>query len=258
MQQMPDLQSLFSFTVHVWDHRRYVAEISSVPAENELTYCTEKIDRNFSNYSSWHYRSKLLPQLRPHPTDAMRPIDEPTLREELDKVLNATFTAPDDSSAWFYQRWLLGYSAPALDIAAFKVTATRAIVTFSTPVNLRATGCQLRLDDQTQFETYKWQPVGSGCSTTHSTIWMLKDSFALNADSKVEQYELVFTDEQGGQHRLVVRRKGDNLIGIKMPRFEYEFEASVREELEGQLRSYEELREIQRDEKEPESKCTGI
>lgn len=54
---------------------------------------------------------------------------------------------------------------------------------------------------------------------------------------------------------MCVRKRGDRLLGIKLPRFEYEFEASVRDELEGQLRSYEELREIQREENEPESKC---
>lgn len=222
-----------------------------------MQFCTEKIDRNFSNYSSWHYRSKLLPQLHPHPTDDSRPIAEDILRAELDKVLNATFTAPDDSSAWFYQRWLLGYSAPALDIAAFKVTATRALVTFSTPVNLNDERCQLRLGAATRFETRNWRPVGTTPGATHSTIWMLHDSFALNAESAANEYQLEFYDELGGKHELAVRKNGENgLLGVKLPRFEYEFEASVRDELEGQLRSYEELREIQREDNEPESKCT--
>lgn len=164
---------------------------------DELDFCTEKIDRNFSNYSSWHYRSKLLPLLHPHPTDATRPISETVLRAELDKVLNATFTAPDDSSAWFYQRWLLGYSAPALDIAAFKVTPTRALVAFSTPVNLNDERCQLRLDADTRFETKNWRPVGGGdAATTHSCIWMLHDSFALNADSSSAEFQLEFCDDR--------------------------------------------------------------
>lgn len=38
---------------------------SKVPLENEFHFSTRKITTNFSNYSSWHYRSELLPRIFP-------------------------------------------------------------------------------------------------------------------------------------------------------------------------------------------------
>ena len=63
------------------------------------------INRNFSNYSAWHLRSKLLPQIHAGSTTAAW---EGTLKAELELLRNAFFTAPEDQSAWFYHRWVLG------------------------------------------------------------------------------------------------------------------------------------------------------
>lgn len=122
-------------TVHGWDYRRFVAKKASISAEKEIQYTTEKISANFSNFSSWHYRSKLLPVVYAD-TDSVIGVTEEVLQKgicqevvfasatcgqlvlpeiylslfvvELRLVENAVFTDPGDQSAWFYMRWLMG------------------------------------------------------------------------------------------------------------------------------------------------------
>ena len=93
---------------HCWDYRRFVVSHSNNiqdSEEKELEFSYNKI-MNISNYSAWHYRSKLLPAVYPNETLSIS-LNDPRGKNELELVQNAVYTDPGDSSAWFYYRWLL-------------------------------------------------------------------------------------------------------------------------------------------------------
>lgn len=92
------LINVFIFVVHVWDYRRLILNKIGLDFEKELQFTTERINEDFSNYSSWHYRSTLMK------------LDEENIDVEITLVQNAVFTDPSDSSAWFYLRWVLSHS----------------------------------------------------------------------------------------------------------------------------------------------------
>ncbi|XP_053672152.1 geranylgeranyl transferase type-2 subunit alpha [Anopheles nili] len=235
---------------HCWDYRRYVVEKANVTPEKEFDFCTEKIEKNFSNYSSWHYRSKLLPVLYPNTEDPSRPISEEKLKEELELVLTAAFTDPNDSSAWFYQRWLLGYSQPELDLVACRIDASQnlAVVAFSQPVNLTTGGFTLNVSccDGCN-DTSKWMPTNE--ESTFAVTWVLKSSFVLN-ESDNPTVSLQATD--GASYMLDLHAISDQcVVGVKKPKTGYVFGSAIVDVLKAQLASCHELLEY-----EPDSKWT--
>lgn len=181
--------SLDDRNFHCWDYRRMVVKMSGVPVDQELAFTDRLIGSNFSNYSSWHYRSTLLPLLHPESPEPPSPCREPLqsspppspqthshrvceeqLLKEYELVQNAFFTDPNDQSAWFYYRWLLGRAEREEMISCVYVSRNeeRVAVAFSRPVNAQSVGLFLVLDGQPQ--RVEWRSVHP--CFKHSPVWI--------------------------------------------------------------------------------------
>ncbi|XP_024946850.1 geranylgeranyl transferase type-2 subunit alpha [Cephus cinctus] len=131
---------------HCWEYRLFVVQKAGISDEEEFNFSTTKILNNFSNYSSWHYRSKVLSKMFPDNTGAL-PIRSDKHKEELDLVMNATFTDPNDSSAWFYQRWLLdSHKSINNPIWRAQLTSTAATVVFHKDVAINSLNLNILVD----------------------------------------------------------------------------------------------------------------
>jgi geranylgeranyl transferase type-2 subunit alpha len=86
---------------HCWNYRRWAADVGGVHSiDDELAFTSAKIEQDFSNYSAWQHRARLFGERVP-------PLGVDELDDEFELVRQAFYTEPDDSSAWFYHRWLL-------------------------------------------------------------------------------------------------------------------------------------------------------
>ncbi|XP_028301061.1 geranylgeranyl transferase type-2 subunit alpha isoform X1 [Gouania willdenowi] len=171
--------SLDDRNFHCWDYRRMVVKMFNVPVDQELKFTDRLIGSNFSNYSSWHYRSTLLPLLHTTaselpPMQAESPksnrVCEEQLLKEYELVQNAFFTDPNDQSAWFYYRWLLGRAELEEMISCLHVSREeeQVAVVFSRPVNVQS-GCLLLVLDG-QPHAVEWKSIHPRFK--HSPVWI--------------------------------------------------------------------------------------
>jgi len=74
--------------------------------ESEFAYTTKMINTNLSNFSAWHNRSKLIPQLLDE-RKASAAERRAMFNAEMSLVQDAVFTDPYDQSLWFYHQHLM-------------------------------------------------------------------------------------------------------------------------------------------------------
>ncbi len=48
---------------HGWGYRQFLMKLMQAAPDEEEAYAASKIDRNFSNYSAWHLKTRLLQKL---------------------------------------------------------------------------------------------------------------------------------------------------------------------------------------------------
>lgn len=172
---------------HCWDYRRFVIKNSkNVSIQDEFDFTTDKISSNFSNYSSWHYRSKLLPLLQGDPEQPAG-VKEEALLKEFEIVQNAIFTDPDDQSAWFYHKWLLGRGEITLDLLHVVVIrkSKRVVVSVTKPIHLVKTPYKLQLDVNGNTITDQWRNPFD--NDLHSPVWiMLLPDGIMSTDDTLE------------------------------------------------------------------------
>ncbi|XP_074594770.1 geranylgeranyl transferase type-2 subunit alpha-like [Brevipalpus obovatus] len=88
---------------HCWNHLRFLCKHCQIDLKQELELTEKKIKKNFSNFSSFYYRSSLL--TRAHREKILDLND--IWQKEHDVVMKAIFTDPNDQSPWFYYKWLI-------------------------------------------------------------------------------------------------------------------------------------------------------
>eukprot|EP01064_Diplonema_japonicum_P029158 TRINITY_DN4643_c0_g2_i1.p1 TRINITY_DN4643_c0_g2~~TRINITY_DN4643_c0_g2_i1.p1 ORF type:complete len:332 (+),score=64.46 TRINITY_DN4643_c0_g2_i1:32-1027(+) len=110
---------------HCWGYRAWITErlqtLGEFSEQTELDHAKVRLSSNFSNYSAWHARGKIV-QASPAQTTK-----DSLVSEDIALAENAFYTEPSDQSAWIYGYWALTLSQaspPDTPLEAFKAYAT--------------------------------------------------------------------------------------------------------------------------------------
>lgn len=208
--------------LHCWDYREFVVQKAGISPSEEFDFATSEILNNFSNYSSWHYRSRLLSKMFCDLDD--RKISE-IKKDELDLVMNATFTDPSDSSAWFYQRWLLDTNKSSASLWRAVIREHSAVLYFDHEVSVES----ISLDFDDEKAKAKWNSPGD---SKLSRLWFgeLLEPMRNREEASVKLEENVYRLKRSGETWVFKRSKA---------------EPTCNEQLLEQLSSYKQLAEME-------------
>ena len=119
---------------HCWNYRLWVTELyvkeigkradSSIARSKQKEFIQAEcdmahqiIERNFSNYSAWHYRGKLKPLIHTDDEGGVYAIPLEQIKDDLKRLKHAFFTDPKDQSPWNYHEWLISLVSPIQVVA---------------------------------------------------------------------------------------------------------------------------------------------
>ncbi|XP_077503469.1 rab geranylgeranyltransferase subunit alpha isoform X2 [Amblyomma americanum] len=239
---------------HCWDYRRFVCGHTEVTGEMELAFTMDRIAANFSNYSAWHYRSSLLPNIYPGPRQGT--VQEDVLLEEYSLVQNATFTDPGDQSAWFYHRWLTGREKPALDFLLFYVSreTCQVIVHFTRQISLSDTEITVTMNGSLLPLSWK-----APCQSLCSSLWYASLSEgSLPGDCTLTAMVKTMNNECASADLSLTRAQQESKASGNIPRnhlFSCELSAARTCVLENELKTCRELHDLEPHNKWPLLTC---
>jgi len=222
---------------HCWDYRQQVAVKAGQQPEEELAFCLERINTNFSNYSAWHSRSKLLPLA--HPQEGLL-MQEKVHHTELDLVQNAAFTDPEDSSAWLYHSWLVG-GRPQTKLTPLPLY----LLVEGGEVSL-STSHPVKLSDLVISQELEWKADGGGRGSCLWTAQLPPQFVGSLTVQLVEQEEVLELVPETQQRSFVLGS------GYRDLRFQPVPNTATKEVLEEELENCRQLLEL-----EPDSKWTN-
>lgn len=161
--------------------------------------------------------------------------------------MNATFTDPNDSSAWFYQRWLLdGPKSKSNSVWRALVTSKKSTIVFCNEVKIDTENMSM-INNGKAIESIKWD---SPNNREYSKIWtgtLVDESNDLMA---AENVAIRFEDNVYNLHRT-----SDKNSWIYKPKYST-VEIHDKSQLKEQMENYKQLSEM-----EPNNKwslLTGI